>query len=389
MKPLLLGVMLSFLFPVGASAQSDKPGGGGDFVRCKIPGSRKFKNYLLDVYELELQGKKIDFGPSTLTHVGKIRVAVESLSKIDPARAQRWGREAEQILEDLQTFESKGHYPNRLATFSDQNRPLDPIHDSGDTVQYPECKPRQQLVRQKENFTRLNEQFGHSPVYTFDRNLWNRLDSDNQVATLFHEVIYREFRRYGAEISVAAREFNRFVITRELETWSHKRYLDLLSQNRIPQFYLQTDLGPVEVYPTNLMGGRWGAKFDSQGAIRFVFTPQGLVPSVMSQIRLPIEISEIAGVFIDEDRKISGFVGEVRVAVDFVENRIEATTTGSKPIETGGNTLTFYLVKLKPSGGVSLYNHKKEALELSASGVILNYFPIPEIVDLLTFFLEH
>lgn len=388
MKTLLMGVLLSFLFPVGASAQSDKPGGGGDFVRCKIPGSRKFKNYLLDVYELELQSKKINLGPSTLTHVGKIRLAVASLSKIDPARAKRWGREAEQILEDLQTFDAKGYYPNRLATFEDQNRPLDPIHDSGDLVQYPECKPRQQLVRQKETFTRLSEDFG-SVVYTFDRNLWKQLDSDNQVATLFHEVIYREFRRYGAEVSVAARELNRLIITREIESWSNKRYLDLLSQNRIQQFFLQTDLGPVEVYPTNLMGGRWGANFDSQGSIRFVFTPQGLVPSVMTQIRLPIKISEIGGVFIDEDRKISGFIGEVRVKVDAVENRVEVADASSKPIEDGGSTLVFHMIKLRPAGGVSLYNTKKEALELDASGKILSYFSIPEIVDLLNFFLEH
>jgi hypothetical protein len=254
-----------------------------------------------------------------------------------------------------------------------------PIHDSGDLVEYPECKPRKQMVRQLElpSWTDANTMM--APVYTFDATWWEQLDTDNQVATLYHEVIYREFRRYRAEVSVAARRFNRFLFSLSVTGLSQKQYLAFLASNRVQEFHLQTKVGSFPIYPIHLEGGLWGAHFNAAG--RIFYLSLGIDSrNWQLELNLPFHLSGVKGIEVSSTGEIKSLNGNFILEVNPKTQQIEKSNSrcGFEKGQLNRNyCLSIQQVRLSTNHYLTLKSEDGATYHVNPTGQILGAVPSP------------
>jgi hypothetical protein len=229
-KKTMIGLAVAFLTLNGigysplALAQSERVGGGGDILTCTI--NSKTTYHLLDMYED--QSAKIDLGSPTLSMDQKVDLAAAIYSTLDPARAKQYLVEAKKILQDIEALEKNEPAPNQLVNWNENGKKLKDIDDADEVYEFENCT-KDQLVRQDYGFD-------SKAPYTINRDLFNKLDADQKVATLYHEVIYKDFRAHGAVVSRNARWLNRQIMSNNIQNISQKRYLEFLTLNQLKEY---------------------------------------------------------------------------------------------------------------------------------------------------------
>jgi hypothetical protein len=371
----VVALLYLLLLPAVALAQGDQHGGGGDVVICSTPieqhglinklFGRKNRTdyYLLDVYEaMKTSGKTIDLGGPNLSVYEKIELIRQDFAKLDPFRADKYADEAIQIAQDLdanehgistydkielirKTYAKKD--PARAESFAKEalqktreklaksgklelersvwglavmtGTPLVDILDADDQYKFDECL-KYQLVRQEESKALISI---NAPTYEFNKKYWRKLNTDNKVATLFHEVIYKEFRRFGATNSRTARTLNAYLFSRSTASLPLSNYLAFLASvgtavgtNSVPkEYFFQSNVGKVRLL--NFYADRWSATVTPDGLITEVsasFAKLNLVAADFRFSQLPL--NRISSYSFNLDRQLTGITGVFSFSYD-------------------------------------------------------------------------
>jgi len=230
-----LVLVTSSAFAQGGSSHG---GGGGNVLECIESG--KIKYYLLDVWEAKNEGQNIEMGGPTLrTMQEKIEYVRARYAKIDPVRAQAYADEANKMAEDIQALKLNQATPNGLVLFQGPlENTADANPDNSFKSLYHDEKPTHtqcaigQLVLQKPKISPLD------PFYKIDRHYWEFLSLDQQVATLYHEAIYKEFRSVGVYNSKAARNLNGLVMSGKILNITSSQYVEMIRSQGLKSFLL-------------------------------------------------------------------------------------------------------------------------------------------------------
>jgi hypothetical protein len=340
---LILSQLGALLCANEALAQGDRPGGGGDLLRCRVEGHRKKQFYLLDVYEHMNSADPLflNLGGPDLNIHEKIDLVRDAFANLDPVRAELYSKEAHKIAEDLTANLRKLPTPHILAVALDQR--LMDIDDANDVFSFQNCE-KFQLVRQKD------PRIGKGAFYQFDIKLWPLLDLDNQVATLYHEVIYREFRNYGAEVSLPSRWFNGRLFSRTAHLMTAEEYLDFLSRNGARRYTFRTNIGDIVIKNMHPSEFLWTATFNRRGEIATVPTAD-LNPEWTQMLGLKFDLPKITELVFDSKKRLVRLNGEFRFSFNTTGQRIASAKIPclntallcieSKSIEVSEDRLSF------------------------------------------------
>ena len=190
MKTLFTGVLCVFSLSLFAG---DKIGNGGDVIVC--PGQ---KTLLLDIY----QGSE-DWGLDSVERQGtRSEIIIETISKfkgVDSFIASKLLTRALQLDQEITAKEKNEKYFSKLVKLT-KNKLIN-ISDEGVAEMPDGCEIVQAA-------TQIQSPFPGEVKFTFQRALWNSLESDVQASLILHEVIYEHLISVGEEFSRSTRYFN-------------------------------------------------------------------------------------------------------------------------------------------------------------------------------------
>jgi hypothetical protein len=253
MKPSLAKIMLTgtlclnLFQPLYAYAQGSHTGGGGNILECIENG--KIKWHLLDVWEAAAKGQVLNLvdekNPNKpMTIYDKINLARDRYAKQDPKRADAYAAEAtkmaQAISKELAALKIGQHLKKSYVVMEG---PLKDTQDGNENYVFkslfngekptPQQCAKGQLVEQKNPISPFD------PFYTIDPTYWNDLDLDEQVATLYHEAIFKEFRGMGVFSSEAARDLNGLVMSDSIGDLSTEQYINMIVAAGLKDFYYE------------------------------------------------------------------------------------------------------------------------------------------------------
>lgn len=336
-------LLCCFLAPTLAHAQGDKSGGGGDIVVCELPIKRKgFLNRifgkkplsytLFDVYEArvtsrgyaEATGKPqlyrdLELGGPNLSMIEKINLIRDEYSRIDPWRAEQYSAEATRIANDLEANEHKNGQNSGLAVLI--THPLVNIDDSKEPfdLERDGCN--------KYQFARQEKPADGGPEYVFVRSYWKRIDRDNRVATIFHEVIYKEFRTYMLKLvsqglmkyedvnSRWARFLNSYLFSRKIGSYGLKNYLEFLNDHGPRSYKLKTNIGWLDIVSLVPARNFWSAVVTPEDYITDVTIEYSGVSAQSLQLD-PLPLNKATHYTFNAARQLTGFKGVFGIAYD-------------------------------------------------------------------------
>ncbi len=367
-------VALGILMLQGSAVAGNEKGNGGIVVTCSFNGSPSIDSIrLLDFYEAKvLREIDYDFGPGNLTMMDKVHYALNRLSRLDPARAQKYLEQADQFLANTRFIDS--------AILPDTN-------DYG-FVPIPAGCTFQQLAVQRQ------PQFPEDKLYLINKLLWNALDADSAAGLILHEIVYGEALHLGQTTSVNARYLTSIISSAKVNSFSGVEYLQILKDVGFagpinPPFGWVSD-------PIILENACAGSKYSSD-LNRYIF---GSVPGLKFQIGndlptwLNFEEGKLSGAPLPSDigkasfavGVLSGEVGAVtRVEISVIKCDVAQTVTLHAQADralkvnvaallfTTGATNTFSIVS-GPSW-----------LSITASGVV---FGTPKAADVGTNYMQ-
>ena len=172
---------------------ADRVGNGGDVIVC--PGAR---TEVLDIYQgrTDWGFNPILMGTSReeiISNLLKPLIAVDA--KIGTAIAKR----ANELNRELYTIEEHEDYKSKLVRLTKNE--LVNIPDEG-VAELPEgCKIVQAA-------TQVQNSFPNEVKFTFQKGIWDSMDTDAQTSLILHEVIYEHMIKNGEYSSRSTRYFN-------------------------------------------------------------------------------------------------------------------------------------------------------------------------------------
>lgn len=182
-------------------------GNGGDVLVCYDSAGKITSAKFYDLFEAEVKFGMTLIPPQGNTLDEKVDSIISRVEKIDPSRAwafRKWYKDFFQESKFIPGVE------------------LGDIPDQGDALWPVNCKIKQ-LVVQTDVKPPLNPH-----RYTFSQDLWNLLDDNSKVATIIHELIYREARSMSHESSQAVRYLNGLFWADQLNQQSLIDYIRLI-----------------------------------------------------------------------------------------------------------------------------------------------------------------
>lgn len=169
-------------------------GNGGDVVVCRDGSGAIASVELLDFYEARvIRGFTIDLGAPTLPVAQKVQTAIGRMSGLAPLKTK-------QLLSWAADFEKEAI---RLADVT-----LIDVPDSAHIVVPNNCRIEQIAIQR-------DPEFDTDKRYTINKDIWDRLDADNQAGLIIHEVLYREFKKLKSN-SMSTRYWNAVLSGKEL-----------------------------------------------------------------------------------------------------------------------------------------------------------------------------
>lgn len=189
MKTLLAALLL--LPSLASFAGGDKTGNGGDVIVC--PGE---PTQLLDLF----QGKE-DWELAALNRVGTreeiIKNTLADFLRVDPTVGGSLKTRSLEIASEIRKIE-KGIDSNLVKLTKNQ---LVNISDEGVAELPAGCEIIQAA-------TQVQKPFPKEVKFTFQRDLWRKLDEGTKAALILHEVIYEHMIAQGEYSSRSTRYFN-------------------------------------------------------------------------------------------------------------------------------------------------------------------------------------
>lgn len=176
----VLLVWWCFMARAGEFQTGSEGGNGGHGVLCQTPNGETLE--VLDIFFMKRHGMEPDFGEPSLSMNGKILNVLGRLERLDKVASAHYLQESVHFQSD--------------AVFQDTPLPL--LNDVGESVPIPTNCKLVQIAIQK----------GPSPhLYYVDKNLWDKLDVNNQISLILHEAAYWDAIRIGHTSSMKTRRF--------------------------------------------------------------------------------------------------------------------------------------------------------------------------------------
>ncbi|MCM2277583.1 MAG: hypothetical protein NDJ89_05855 [Oligoflexia bacterium] len=166
-------------------------GNGGDIFYC--PNASGAKAILVDLYEAQLGGRKLQLGPPHADYRQKVQAILDRWSSRSPFRTELY-------RQWLETFESETLFVRAQ---------LPNVSDEGIVVIPRGCEIKQIAVQLAD--ANLGTVYKR---YTIDLDLWDLMDSDNRAALVLHELIFREaIANRGNPQSLRVRHLNQIMLS--------------------------------------------------------------------------------------------------------------------------------------------------------------------------------
>ena len=208
---MFLCLFLSIGSSVYAAGGGAVAGNGGKGVVCRDQSNRISSIRVLDFYEADIRGIKIELGDPAISIQDKISLALSRLNAIDSKRAQRYLARSRAFFDDENTVFL---YHTQLASTDDSYQ-----------ISQPDGCDVEQLV------VRRDPQFSEDRLWTVNGDLWGHLSNDDKAGLVLHEVIYEEAltQSYLPQTnSLSSRYLNSYVCSKKLQSLSERDYLDLI-----------------------------------------------------------------------------------------------------------------------------------------------------------------
>ncbi len=218
-----LGVCLVLLT---ANAFATKGGGnGGDVVVC--PNK---EIVTLDSH----QGRESwNFHSKSLSGTREeiIKEALRKFQLIDSFIAKKLLKRALLLNSELEKIEANGNYKSRYVTLT--NKKLLNVADEGIAEIPSECEIKQAATQNNDVL------FPGEVKFTFQKDIWERMDSLAQTSLVIHEVIYEHLISVNENSSRSARYMNAALFSGNLDTLSD--YLDISASLNYKNLEFQQD----------------------------------------------------------------------------------------------------------------------------------------------------
>ncbi len=186
-----LALMVALSFPLAARAGADSSGGGKSVV-CRDTSGKILSVEMLDLYEARNL-----YGQAPLA----MGSTVDEVMTAAKAKFSHTSFASSYLPEALDQLRAKLHV-------LPAGQKLTPIDDADPVIYDPGCKLEQAAV------------WVDSTLIVADRELWEAMDTRNQVALYAHETIYAAMRAEGDKNSRRARKIVGYVFSQFNFTWA-------------------------------------------------------------------------------------------------------------------------------------------------------------------------
>lgn len=208
-KYLLALTIFSFSFFANAGNGGRTIGNGGDVLKCTKANSSIETYEILDWYEgYALKSLTLNLGGESLSTNEKLSIALERLKRVSPYRADRYAKHLESFFSETKWL---------------TNGVLSDISDS-DHIAIPEGCKILQIANQSTPILNSDKR------YLIDKDLWGKLNNDQQATLLLHEVILREALEIGHLNSVSSRFLNSLILSEDIEAISIPEFTIILKK---------------------------------------------------------------------------------------------------------------------------------------------------------------
>jgi hypothetical protein len=224
---LLAGILL---LPVLSNA--NEKGNGGKGVVCRDGSGKVLSARLLDFFEADTRGIKIDLGDATLSYQQKIGFALKRLDALDHFRSIRYTARVSDFMSDQNTKFLSGVT-------------LESTEDSYEIAIPAGCAVEQLIVRKPPQFT-------EDRLWTVSQDLWNDLDDNNKAGLVLHEIVYDEVLTQPVnpqDNSINARYYNSYLSSDKFSSMKLNDYVSLVGQlgfDFVSFGNLQAQLGEIK-----------------------------------------------------------------------------------------------------------------------------------------------
>ena len=188
----------------------DRVGNGGDVIVC--PSSR---TVVLDIFQGNL-----DWGFEPIVREGKrpeiIAETLKSFTAVDPVIAAKLLARALEMEKEISQMEKSPLRRSKLVKFTTND--LINISDEGVGELPRGCEIIQAA-------TQNSRPFPGEVKFTFQRDIWDSLDTDVQTSLILHEVVYEHMIAMGELASRSTRYFNAALHSNHLQ--SVKNYFEV------------------------------------------------------------------------------------------------------------------------------------------------------------------
>jgi hypothetical protein len=219
-------VILAFLFTASIAfsksakaGEGSSVGNGGDVVVCRDSQQTILSVELLDFYEARvLRNLKLDLGSANLTTEQKLEYVTARWDRLDQNFVTY------EVRYDGREFLKDAKYLSGVK--------LTDVPDSQHIAIPANCSIEQVAIQKTPDFP-------EESIFTVNKDLWDRMNADNQAGLVLHEVIYRymlSHRKSTTTISssVATRYLAGYASSERFATMSLPEYFELL--NRLQHF---------------------------------------------------------------------------------------------------------------------------------------------------------
>jgi hypothetical protein len=266
-------ITMAMIFTSLAFAGSEGGNGGGGIV-CRDSSGQVTSVEILDFYEARtLRGLNIDLGSEGLGVEEKIRLALSRLAFVSPIRAQRYSLEALALASDAKL--ASGGASNdqlKLSVFL-SGVDLTFTEDTAHIAVPSGCKV-EQIINQRD------QEFPEDRRFTFNRDIWEKMDSLNQAGLILHEVIYHEALSkfsYIQKTSVNSRYFLSYIAADKLKGMSDKELYAYYQRIKFPIADIHGNEVLTGFYDTDVKGFFYpcSGNFYSDGKLYWALFAQG------------------------------------------------------------------------------------------------------------------
>lgn len=196
------------------AALEDQRGNGGGGIVCRNPAGEITSVTTLDVYEAGFRDMTLDFGPASDQPLVVVNNMLDRLASLDPVAAKHYRELANKFFDaEISRFKSGITLP-----FTEDTGPVAP----------PVGCALEQIVLQME------PKVAEDRLFTVNKDLFDRLDTNNQAALILHEVIYYELLRVKDSAgwpkhknSFYARYYNQRILADNFADFTTESYIAL------------------------------------------------------------------------------------------------------------------------------------------------------------------